>query len=206
MADVVIVDYGLGNLKSISNMIAKTGSTAIISHDLKTIEAAKRIILPGVGSFDFGMSNIKQQGLHDMLHQKIVTEATPTLGICLGMQLLGTGSEEGSEKGLGFVPVSFKKFPNDEKHKVPHIGWSEVNATPEHFLFSNINIKPLRYYFVHSYYAVCENPEIAIATTQYGLNFCSAYQHNNIFGVQFHPEKSHLFGMTLLKNFINYQP
>jgi glutamine amidotransferase len=200
---IVIVDYKMGNLGSVSNIIKKIGHTSIISSDIATIANASKIILPGVGSFEKAMNNLNELGLIDILNQKVVEQQTPTLGICLGMQLMTNFSEEGNVKGLGWVNAKTVKFElsNFPELKIPHMGWNEVNFPQDHFLCENYHEKP-RFYFVHSYHVECEKEENKLMTTKHGIEFTSAIVKGNITGVQFHPEKSHKFGMTLFKNFI----
>jgi glutamine amidotransferase len=200
---IVIVDYKMGNLGSVSNIIKKIGHTSIVSSDTEVISQATKIILPGVGSFEKAMSNLKELGLIDILNEKVIQQKTPTLGICLGMQLLTNSSEEGNVKGLGWVDANTVKFQLSEfpELKIPHMGWNEVDFPQSHFLCESYHEKP-RFYFVHSYHVVCENDENKLMTTKHGIEFTSAIVKENIMGVQFHPEKSHKFGMNLFKNFI----
>ena len=201
---IVIVDYGIGNLGSITNMLRRIGYDSVISKKEEEIAAAEKIILPGVGAFDQAVNNIHELNLWDVIKQKAMSDQTPLLGICLGMQLLLDRSEEGNGQGFGFIKGYAAKFNfSDEQRefKVPHMGWNNVMpVSPIHPLLRNSEHN-MRFYFVHSYYASCENNENIIGTTNYGFKFASAIAHNNIMGVQFHPEKSHLFGITLLKNF-----
>lgn len=198
---ITIVDYGMGNLGSVFNMFKKIGVSSRITSDLEEIKSAKKLLLPGVGSFDKAMEKINTSGIKEVLDQKVLVEETPILGICLGMQLLTNSSEEGTEKGLGYINASGKKFVfNDNKMKVPHMGWNIVKkATPS--LLTQDFEEESRFYFVHSYYVEVENQENSILKTTYGLEFDSAIQHKNVYGAQFHPEKSHKYGMKLLKNF-----
>mgnify|MGYP003624213572 FL=1 len=199
---ITIVDYGMGNLGSVFNMFKKIGVESKITSDLEEIKGAQKILLPGVGSFDNAMKRINESGLKEVLNKKALVEKVPVLGICLGMQLLTYGSEEGVEKGLGWINAKAKKFHfrKEEKLKVPHMGWNRVfNSTPNQ-LTLNLPEEP-RFYFVHSYYVEVENQENSILKTNYGIEFDSAIQHNNIYGAQFHPEKSHKFGMKLFDNF-----
>jgi glutamine amidotransferase len=198
---IVIVNYGLGNLAAIKNMLRKLGHDTIITSDVLEIARASKIIIPGVGAFGKGMENIKSMGLLDVLNQKALEEKIPVLGICLGMQLLTSQSEEGNVNGLNWLPIQTKKFVFDASVKltVPHMGWADVEYKSEHWLFKGYTEQP-RFYFAHSYY-VDYNPEYTIASVVYGLRFSCAIEHENIAGVQFHPEKSHRFGLTLLNNF-----
>jgi glutamine amidotransferase len=198
---IVIVNYGLGNLAAIKNMLRKLGHDSIITSDVIEIAKASKIIIPGVGAFGKGMENIKSIGLLDVLNQKALKEKIPVLGICLGMQLLTSHSEEGNVNGLNWLPIQTKKFVFDPSAKltVPHMGWADVDYTPEHWLFRGYTEQP-RFYFAHSYY-VDHSPKYTIASVVYGSLFSCAIEHENIAGVQFHPEKSHRFGLTLLNNF-----
>lgn len=160
--------------------------------------------MPGVGAFDYGMKNLIDMGIVNVLREKVIDSGTPLLGICLGMQLLTEDSEEGVLPGLGFFKAHTKRFQThwgSGKLKVPHMGWNYVRLTNETPLFNNCE-ENTRFYFVHSYYVECENKSDSIASTEYGVCFTSAIGRDNIFGVQFHPEKSHRFGLSLLKNFV----
>jgi glutamine amidotransferase len=201
MTDVVIVDYGLGNLGSIANMIRKCGGTSEISRDAAVIAGAKRIILPGVGAFDAGMSNISRSGLREVLSRKALEEKVPFLGICLGMQLLTNSSEEGQLEGLGLVQAECRGFRLPEGMRVPHMGWNSV-ATHKASGYYQMTDPETRFYFVHSYYVQCADPADVLLTCNYGGTFCAAFEHENILGVQFHPEKSHSFGKELLTGFL----
>jgi len=198
---ITIVDYGMGNLGSVLNMFKKIGVASKIASDLKEIKAATKLLIPGVGSFDKAMQKINSSGIKKVLDQKVLVEETPILGICLGMQLLTNSSEEGTEIGLGYINASGKKFVfSDNKMKVPHMGWNIVKKSTSSLLTQDFE-EGSRFYFVHSYYVEVENQENSILKTIYGLEFDSAIQHKNVYGVQFHPEKSHKFGMKLLDNF-----
>lgn len=199
---IVIVDYQMGNLGSIANALKKLGFSAMISSDANRISKADKLILPGVGAFDNGMKNIINLGLVDILNQKVQIEKTPVLGICLGMQLLTQKSEEGSLPGLGYIKGETVRFKFDEDWglHIPHMGWNTIEIKKNSYLFSKMYDEP-RFYFVHSYYVVCDNYEEVIAKTRYGLEFISAIQKDNIVGTQFHPEKSQKFGLKILKNF-----
>ncbi|MFA6980582.1 MAG: imidazole glycerol phosphate synthase subunit HisH [Ignavibacteriaceae bacterium] len=201
---IVIIDYGLGNLGSILNMLKRIGVDSIISNDKKLIENADKIILPGVGSFDSGMSNLKKAGLVNILERKVLVDKVPFLGICLGMQLITRKSEEGELNGLGWIDAETKKFDStiqDKKMIIPHMGWNKVYPVSDCLLFNDMD-NEMRFYFVHSYYVHCENKEEIAGETDYGSRFTSVIQKENIFATQFHPEKSHKYGLTLLKNFV----
>lgn len=203
---VVIVDYGMGNLGSILNMLRKIGTHAIISSKEEEVKQADKLILPGVGAFDNGITSLTRLGLTPHLDQKVLQEKTPTLGICLGMQLFGKKSEEGRLPGLGWIDAEVRKFQFEESErrlKIPHMGWNVVKTRRQSSLFNGLE-KDSRFYFAHSYHVVCSNTDDPVAETVYGHKFTSSLQIDNILGVQFHPEKSHKFGMTLLRNFIDY--
>ena len=200
---IAIVDYGLGNLGSIANMLKKVGAAATITADPAVIRQADRLILPGVGAFDTGMRNLEERGLIPLLNERVVGEKIPILGVCLGMQLLGRRSEEGQLPGLGWLDAAAVrfKFEGPNAHlKIPHMGWNELTVCQPHPLFADLQ-EESRFYFVHSYHVVCADPANVLARTTYGFDFTSAVVKGNIIGVQFHPEKSHRFGMTLLQNF-----
>lgn len=194
----------MGNIASIENMLKKIGVKSIVTSDPAVIAEAEKIILPGVGSFDYGMNNLNQLGITEILKKKVLVEKTPILGICLGMQLLTKGSEEGVLPGLGFINAQTVKFTNkqlDEEIKIPHMGWNYIEVNNKSILFDDIE-EEVRFYFVHSYYVKCEENKSVLAYTNYGKKFASVIGEDNIFGVQFHPEKSHRYGMNLLKNFV----
>jgi imidazole glycerol-phosphate synthase subunit HisH len=200
---LVIVDYGVGNLGSLLNMCKYLGIEAMVSSNESEISEASHIILPGVGAFDHGMKCLKNSGLLDILNRCVLENRTSVLGICLGMQLMSLGSDEGEEEGLGWINASVSRIPNTGILKVPHMGWSRPKVIRESILFSN-NEKYSRYYFVHSYCVSCNEAD-AVATVEYGVKFDVAFEKNNIFGVQFHPEKSHQFGMRIISNFVKYK-
>jgi glutamine amidotransferase len=199
---IVVVDYNMGNVGSIVSMLKKLKKDSIVSSDKKTIQDAEKIILPGVGSFDKAFSNIKKLDLFEILNVKAKTDNIPILGICLGMQLLTNCSEEGNEKGFGWIDADTIRFKNDGKIKVPHMGWNDVSKSTDSKLTIEL-IENSRFYFVHSYYVKVKNESNSILKSTHSLEFDSAIQNENIYGVQFHPEKSHKFGMQLLKNFTN---
>jgi glutamine amidotransferase len=198
---ITIIDYGIGNLGSISNMLKKLNVASKISSDNQDIMAAEKLILPGVGAFEEGVKNLGKSGLIGAIKESVIEKKTPILGICLGMQLLGEHSEEGEGEGLGFLPFYTQKFsfPSDITLNIPHMGWNTVEPVSEHPLFSDL--APNRFYFVHSFHAVAKDPRCVLATSEYGYPFACSVGQQNVMGVQFHPEKSHRFGMTLLKNF-----
>jgi len=202
---ITIVDYGMGNLGSIANMFKKIGVPSCIASDAKQIAAAEKILLPGVGAFDTAMTRINESGLLDVLNRKALEEKIPILGICLGMQLLTNASEEGSQSGLGWISaktLAFKGRIDSPPYKVPHMGWNIVQRHAPSLLTEGFEeFEETLFYFVHSYYVKCDDERNSILRTTHGLTFDSAIQKDNIFGAQFHPEKSHKFGMKLLQNF-----
>ena len=199
---ITIINYGMGNLGSVQNMFKRIGIASEICSDAKGIKNATKLLLPGVGAFDAAMDRIHESGLREILDQKVLEEKIPTLGICLGMQLLTKSSEEGNNEGLGWLPAKTYKFSfePDSKLKVPHMGWNRVYIKRDSPLINDLPEEP-RFYFVHSYYIRCENDENVLTTTPYGSDFHSIVQKENVYGAQFHPEKSHKFGMKLLENF-----
>lgn len=197
---ITIIDYGMGNLGSIKNMLKKIGIESEITNEIEIIRKAEKLILPGVGSFDKAMDNLDSLGLIEVLNDKVLVDDTPVLGICLGMQLLANSSNEGEKKGLCWIDAQVLKFNIDSCFKVPHMGWNNVVQKKECDLFLGMYANP-RFYHVHSYYFKCNNNDDVLATTNYGGEFTSAINKGNIYGVQFHPEKSHKFGMKLLENF-----
>jgi glutamine amidotransferase len=185
-------------------MLKRLGSQAQASSDPHIIEQASKLILPGVGSFDFGMTKLMESGLIDILNKKVLVDKTPILGICLGVQLMTKGSEEGSLPGLGWFNAKSVKFDlkgEDSRLKIPHMGWNDTLIKKESKLF-NKDDEEYRYYYVHSYHLLAEDEQDILSTCRYGYEFVSGLEKENITGLQFHPEKSHKFGMRILKNFI----
>jgi glutamine amidotransferase len=198
---IVIVDYGVGNLGSILNMFKKVGVSATISADPETIQAADKLLLPGVGSFDAGMHSLDKSKLRPLLEVSVLHLKKPVLGICLGMQLMARCSSEGVLPGLSWIDAEVARLdPKDPKLKIPHMGWNIVSRVKEDPLLAGLT-EESRFYFVHSYHVMCKNQADVLLNTEYGQFFHSAFRCGNIWGVQFHPEKSHKFGMRLLKNF-----
>lgn len=199
---IAIVDYEMGNIGSVYNMLKKVGLKSEITHDHAKIHQANHIILPGVGSYDTGMEQLEKFELVELIRQKALIDKTPILGICLGAQLMLNRSEEGQKTGLGLVDgeVIRFKFPIDSKLRIPNMGWNQIKLVKKSPLVDFLPEDP-RFYYVHSYHFSLNNPEDELLTSEYGYPFCSAFQHDNIVGVQFHPEKSHKFGMALLRNF-----
>lgn len=204
---IVIIDYGVGNLSSIKNMLKKIGyNDVIISNREEDIIKAKKYILPGVGNFEYGMLKLKESRLIPILEREVLNIKKPILGICLGAQLLTNHSEEGDINGLGWlnaetVRFDMSKFKDNEK--IPHMGWTEVKNENDCLLFADMYDDP-RFYFVHSYHMKTKNKSIISVTANYGYDFAAGLQKDNILAMQFHPEKSHKFGMKMLENFIKH--
>lgn len=204
---IVVVDYGAGNFGSLLNMFRRIGAPARLSGDPAAIESAERLVLPGVGAFDHGMRNLETAGLIPLLRRRVFDERVPTLGVCLGMQLLAARSEEGELPGLGWVEgevVRFR-FERADPQRVPHMGWNSVRAPRAHPLLEGLE-DGARFYFAHSYHLAGAGSAQSIGLTTYGYEFPSMLAEGNLAGVQFHPEKSHRFGMRLLANFAEWAP
>ena len=196
---ITIVDYKLGNLGSVLNMLNYLGIKAEITSDLEKIRNASKIILSGVGSFDTAMLNLDNMGLTKILNSKVKEDGIPILGICLGMQIMSNSSEEGSQPGLGWIDANTVKFMG-ENLRIPHMMWNYARIKKESRIFRDFD-KNAKFYFAHSYFLETNDLDLGIATTVYGKEFVSVVEKGNILGVQFHPEKSHKFGMKLLRNF-----
>lgn len=195
---LVIVDARLGNVLSVRNMLDRLGHAVEVRASPEGLTDTDRYILPGVGAYDEGVRRLRSTGWFD--HLRSLPPSTHMLGICLGMQLLGTGSAEGGLEGLGRVPAHFNRL-DVAPLRVPHMGWNLVHPVGNDPVFDP-DLPEWRYYFTHSYQAVCEDDAVEIGTTHYGVDFTSAYRHGNTRGVQFHPEKSHRFGMSLLSRWV----
>ena len=203
---IVVVDYSTGNLGSIANMLKKVGAAAVVSSDPSVIEKADKLILPGVGAFDNAVKNLEASGLVPVLTTKVIEDKTPILGVCIGAHLFTKGSEEGSLPGLGWIDSKIIRFRFDKSQtnlKVPHMGWNLITITQPHPIFRDM-YEEAKFYFVHSYHFVCSNEKNILTKTHYGYEFASTIINDNIVGTQFHPEKSHKYGMKLLKNFAEY--
>jgi glutamine amidotransferase len=198
---ICIIDYDTGNITSVSNMLKKIGAPNIISRKHEDINNADKIILPGVGSFDQGMENLEKYELKDIIIQKVTKDQTPILGICLGAQLLGEKSEEGQKTGLSLIKMDVVKFKSQNNtHHIPHVGWFDIEDLKTGKLFEEISDP--RFYFVHSYYFQMKSPKNVTAYNDFhGNKYACAFENQNIMGVQFHPEKSHKYGMMVLNNF-----
>lgn len=202
---ISIINYNAGNIKSIQNMLKRIGAKSCINSDANEIEQAEKLILPGVGHFDYGMKNLQESGLIEVLNKKVLVDKVPLLGICLGAQLLGNRSDEGTEKGLGWIDMDIVKFDKTkmaENLKIPHMSWNEIKIKKQSYLLEKLSDQS-RFYFVHSYHMQPKSTNDVLTTSFYGYEFVSGVQKDNIFGVQFHPEKSHKYGMRLLENFVN---
>jgi len=202
-ADITIVDYGVGNLGSLRNAIAKVGHAAEISGDPATIAAAHRLILPGVGAFDRAVAQLAARGLGEAVVEAARERGVPLAGVCLGMQLLMDGSDEGVLPGLGLIPGRVRRFPDaidGRRLLVPHMGWSTVSAAKPSRLAPSLTDGG-RFYFVHSYAVEPDRAEDVLTWTEYGIRFASTIERDNVLGIQFHPEKSHRFGLAILREF-----
>ncbi len=199
---IAIVDYGMGNLGSIRNMLERVGASAAITSDPDQIRGAEKMVLPGVGSFDTGMTNLEERGLVDLLNELVLNEGKPILGICLGVQLFTRSSDEGELPGLGWIAGDTRRFALDDRPdlKIPHMGWNLCEPVDREHLFAEME-EPARFYFVHSYHLACDDAADVLCHATYGYRFAAGVRRGNIYGVQFHPEKSLRFGLTLLQNF-----
>lgn len=201
---VAIVDYGMGNVGSIRNMLRKVGASTVVASSPDALWGAARIVLPGVGAFDQGMARLEAGGFRAALERLVLEEKVPILGICLGMQLFGRSSEEGERPGLGWIQAETVRFQRQrmaEPLRIPHMGWNTLRLLKPSPLF-DIREGEQRFYFLHSYHVVCLDPEDELARTEYGYPFVSAIRRGNITGAQFHPEKSHRYGMAFFRRFV----
>ena len=202
-AGIIIIDYGMGNLRSVEKKFERLNTNVSISSDCQVIANAGKLILPGVGHFSQGIRNLRESGIWDVLQDKVLVQQTPILGICLGMQLMALRSEEGNVAGLGWFDAEVVRFRMRDKliHKVPHIGWNTGERTRQSCLFTGVPEQAM-FYFVHSYHITCAQPQDILASTTYEYPFASAIEKGTIFGTQFHPEKSHEWGEQMIANFI----
>jgi glutamine amidotransferase len=204
---VVIVNSGVANVRSVANMLRRLKIESAISDNPTDVREADALILPGVGSFDAAMRKFRERDLVDILNEKALMQGVPVLGLCLGMQLMGDSSEEGIEPGLGWISGRLKKLPPKDavgrRLRVPHMGWNIVENHGDCVLYDSMGDE-VRFYFDHSYYFIPEDADQVCGTVEYGLSFAAGIRRENIFGVQFHPEKSHRFGLALFRNFIEF--
>lgn len=199
---IVIVDYGVGNLTSIQNMLKKAGFASLISSEKADVDSATKLLLPGMGAFDNCMQKLNQSGLRPHIEKKVLEEKVPVLGICVGLQMFMRNSEEGREPGLGWMAgdtIRFNRTLMNTPQKIPNIGWLDVIPKMDSPMLQNNN--EARFYFAHSYHVKTDSPDNVLMSAFYGYEFTVAVQQQNLIGVQFHPEKSHRFGLQLLKNF-----
>jgi glutamine amidotransferase len=204
----IIIDYGCGNPASIRNMLKKAGHRSVITSDPRDIEAAERIIFPGVGSFDYGAARLRELRLEPALRSAVLERAVPILGICVGAQLMCRRSAEGALPGLGWLAADVVRFDTSRltpSDKIPHMGWSELTSTHGQGLFEGYPETP-RFYFAHSYHLQCDSVQEVAANARHGYEFTAAIVRDNIVAVQFHPEKSHVFGMAFLDRFVTEFP
>jgi len=204
---IAIIDYGLGNIQAFVNVYRRLQIPVCVATSADMLAAATKLILPGVGAFDHAMARLNASGMREKLDELVRNENMPILGICVGMQMLADGSDEGGLPGLGWIPGRVRALADTccaEKLPLPHMGWNDVKTVQSSVLFSGLEDSAC-FYFLHAYYFQCNQPEHAVAVTTYGLDFTCAVADENIHGVQFHPEKSHGFGVTLLKNFAECQ-
>ena len=197
---IVIIDYGLGNIQAFRDVYSRLNIPVSIAKSVEDLNNATKLILPGVGSFDHAMKKLDESGMRSKIEQLVIESKVPILGVCVGMQMMASSSEEGNLQGLGWIDATVKRFDSKKCIVLPHMGWNDVSPKPESKLFDNMD-ENLMFYFLHEYYFdACESSNIE-ATSDYGGEFTCSIRKKNIFGVQFHPEKSHHFGMLLLKNF-----
>lgn len=202
---IKIVNYGSGNIQAILNIYKQLNIDCLVANTPEELSDASKLILPGVGAFDETMNELIKSGFKEELDRLVLEKKIPIIGICVGMQILAKKSEEGNLDGLGYIDAEVKKFDASlliQKPHLPHLGWNTIKPTREHKIFENITLDK-GFYFLHTYYFSCNTIEDRLACTQYGIEFSSAVHHDNVFGMQFHPEKSHSNGVQLFKNFAN---
>ena len=200
---ITIINYGLGNISAFSNMYKRLGIPARVATNVAELRGTTKIVLPGVGAFDRAMHLLGTSGMREPLDDLVLAQKVPVVGICVGMQILAQFSDEGSARGLGWIPGRVRHFGSDPSSAalpMPHMGWNDVEPAAADGLFHGMN-GDARFYFLHSFYFECENASDVVATAQYGLSFACAVRRENVYGVQFHPEKSHHWGAAMLKNF-----
>lgn len=202
---ITIIDYGVGNIKAFANVYKQLNIPTHLAKDKHDIESAENLILPGVGAFDHAMSRLNESGMREALDYVVLQKKIPLIGVCVGMQMLGNSSDEGVLPGLGWIDATIKKFDAAKipyHTRLPHMGWNDVKVVKDSSLFTGL-MTNAKFYFLHSYYFECKDKKNELAETEYGELFTCAVNLENIYGVQFHPEKSHADGIQLLKNFAN---
>ena len=203
---IAVIGYGSGNVKAIQNIYKRLNIDCFVAEDPSQLANASHMILPGVGAFDTTISLLQKSGMRETLDQRVRVDKTPILGICVGMQIMADASEEGEAQGLGWVKGHVRRLEIDQiAHKpyLPHLGWNSIETNQSHPLFAGVEASQ-GFYFLHSYYFDCAEPEATLATTEYGDRFTVSVQNENVFGVQFHPEKSHYNGIQVFKNFASF--
>ena len=200
---ITLIDYGVGNIFAFQNVYKRLDIPTKIANSIQDLNGAKKLILPGVGSFDYAMKQLNDSGMRERLDELVLEEKVPVIGICVGMQMMGNHSEEGKMDGLKWIDSEILKFDEsliNQRTKLPHMGWNDVSPSSNHPLFYGLG-KDAIFYFLHSFYFKCNNEKESIAKSEYGISFSSAVNRDNIYGIQFHPEKSHHYGEQLLNNF-----
>lgn len=199
---ITIIDYGVGNIFAFQNVYKRLNIPTKIAKTVDDLKDVEKLILPGVGSFDYAMSQLNNSGMRERLDELVLVEKVPVIGICVGMQMMGNNSDEGQLEGLKWIDASIKKFDESkikQRTKLPHMGWNDVKPI-KHKLFDGLEEEAV-FYFLHSFYFECNNQKDILAVSDYGISFTSAANHENVYGIQFHPEKSHHYGEQLLHNF-----
>jgi len=202
---ITLIDYGVGNIFAFQNVYKRLDIPTKIAKTSKDLVDVQKLILPGVGSFDYAMSQLNASGMREKLDELVIVKKVPVIGICVGMQMMGNRSDEGKSEGLKWINSEILKFDENliqQRTKLPHMGWNDVMPVNNHPLFRGLE-KDAIFYFLHSFYFKCNNPSDSIAFSEYGISFSSAVNRDNIYGIQFHPEKSHQYGEKLLHNFAN---
>ena len=200
---ITLIDYGVGNIFAFQNVYKRLNIPTRIAKTAADLKNSEKLILPGVGAFDFAMEQLNASGMRQILDELVLDKKVPIIGICVGMQMMGNRSDEGSAEGLKWIDADIIKFDESliqQRTKLPHMGWNDVSPLSGHPLFNGLEQDSI-FYFLHSYYFNCNNKEDIIAVSDYGISFASAVNSNNVYGIQFHPEKSHQYGEKLLNNF-----